>query len=70
MQDNNANHYISQPPVEAVQSSCSNFAYRKKEKKKIIFSDSILKNLLMGEFNSFVKKGEVYLKAFPGSKVN
>ena len=24
----------------------------------------------MGEFNSFVKEGEVYLKAFPGAKVN
>ena len=24
----------------------------------------------MGEFNSFVKEGEVYLKAFPGVKVN
>ena len=24
----------------------------------------------MEEFNSFVKKGEVYLKAFPGAKVN
>ena len=24
----------------------------------------------MGEFNSFVKEGEVYLKAFPGAKAN
>ena len=24
----------------------------------------------MGEFNSFVKEGEVYLKAFPGAKEN
>ena len=23
----------------------------------------------MGEFNSFIKKGEVFLKAFPGAKV-
>ena len=40
----------------------------KKRKKIILFSDSILKNLRMGEFNSFIKKGEVSLKAFPGAK--
>ena len=67
--DNNINHYISQPPVETVQSSHSNIVSRKK-KKIIIFSDSILKNLRMEEFNSFVKEGEVYLKAFPGAKAN
>ena len=68
-QDNNINHYISQPPVETVQSSYSNIVSRKK-KKIVIFSDSILKNLRMEEFNSFVKEGEVYLKAFPGAKAN
>ena len=58
-QDNNINHYISQPPVETVQFSYSNIVSRKK-KKIIIFSDSILKNLRMEEFNSFVvKEGEV-----------
>ena len=31
-QDNNINHYISQPPVEAVQSSYSNIVYSKKKK--------------------------------------
>ena len=65
----NINHYISQPPVETVQSSYSNIVSRKK-KKIVIFSDSILKNLRMEEFNSFVKEGEVYLKAFPGAKAN
>ena len=30
----------------------------------------IQKNLRMEEFNSFVKEGEVYLKAFPGTKTN
>ena len=68
-QDNNRNHYISQAPVETVQSSYSNIVSKKK-KKNVIFSDSILKHLRMGEFNSFVKKGEVYLKAFPGGKAN
>ena len=38
-----------------------------KKKKKI---DSILKHLRMEEFNSFVKEGEFYLKAFPGTKAN
>ena len=67
-QDNSINHYISQPPVETVQSSYSNIVSRKK-KKIVIFSDSILKNLRMEEFNSFVvKEGEVYLKVFPGPK--
>ena len=68
-QDNNINYYISQPPVETVQSSYSNIVSRKK-KKIVILNDSILKNLRMEEFNSFVKEGEVYLKAFPGAKAN
>ena len=42
----------------------------RKKKKIVIFSDTILKNLRMGEFNSFVKEDEVYLKAFPGAKAN
>ena len=68
-QDNSINHYISQPPVETVQSSYSNIVSRKK-KKIVIFSDSSLKNLRMEEFSSFVKEGEVYLKAFPGARAN
>ena len=68
-QDDNINQYISQPLVEIVQSSYSNIVSRKK-KKIVIFSDSILKNLCMEEFNSFVKEGEVYLKAFPGARAN
>ena len=65
-QDNSINHYISQPPVK---SSYSNIVSRKK-KKNFIFSDSILERLRMEEFNSFVKEGEVYLKAFPGARAN
>ena len=68
-QDNNINHFISQPPVETVQSSYSNIVSRKK-KKTVIFSESILKNLRVEEFKSLVKEGEVYLKAFPRAKVN
>ena len=58
-QDNNRNHYISQPPIETVESSSSNIVSRKK-RKIFTFSDSILKNICIGEFNSFVKEGEVY----------
>ena len=68
-QDNNIYHYISQPPVETVQSSYSNIVSRKK-KKIVKFSDSILKNLPIEEFNSFVKEGQVYLEAFPGPNAN
>ena len=35
-----------------------------------MFSDIIFKNLRMEEFNSFAKQCEVYLKAFPGTKIN
>ena len=65
----NINHYISQPPVETVQSYYSNIVSRKM-RKIVIFSDSISENLRMEEFNSFVKEGEVCLKAFSGSKAN
>ena len=68
-QDNSTNHYINQTPLGTVQSSHNNIVSKKK-KKIVIFSDSILKNLRMEEFNSFVKEGEVYLKAFPGAKAN
>ena len=65
-QDNNINHNISQPPVETVQSSYNNIESRKK-KEIVLFSDSILENLRMEEFNSFVQEGEVYLKALLGA---
>ena len=65
----NINHYISQPPVETVQSYYSNIVSRKM-RKIVIFSDSISENLRMEEFNSFAKEGEVCLKAFSGSKAN
>ena len=65
-QDNNINHYISQPPVETVESSYNNIESRKK-KETVIFSDSILENLRTEVFNSFVQEGEVYLKALLGA---
>ena len=63
------NRYYNQPKavVERIQSTFRN-AITRKRKKIVLFSDSILKNLLMGEFNSFLKKGEVSLKVFPGAK--
>ena len=43
-------------------------AVTRKRKKIVLFSDSILKNLQMGEFNSFMKNGEVSLKVFLEAK--
>ena len=63
----NRYYYQSKAPVERIQSTFSS-VITKKRKKIVLFSDSILKNLRMGEFNSFIKKGEVSLKAFPGAK--
>ena len=65
----NRYYHQSKAPVERIQSTFSS-AIMKKRKKIILFSDSILKNLRirMGEFNSFIKKGEVSLKAFQGAK--
>ena len=63
----NRYYHQSKAPVERIQSTFSS-AITKKRKKIVLFSDSILKNLRMGEFNSFIKKGEASLKAFPGAK--
>ena len=49
-----------------IQSTFSSVVTRKR-KKIVLFIDSILKNLRMGEYNSVTKK-EVSLKAFPGVK--
>ena len=53
--------------VQIIQSTFSS-AITRKRKKIVLFSDSISKNLRMGEFNSFIKKGEVSLKVLPGAK--
>ena len=63
----NRYYHQSKAPVERIQSTFSS-VITKKRKKIVLFSDSILKNLRMGEFNSFIKKREVSLKAFPGAK--
>ena len=57
--------YYHQPKanVARIKSTFSN-AVRRKRKKIILYRDSILKDLRMGEFNSFIKEGQVYLKAF------
>ena len=46
-QDNNINHYITQPPVEIVQSSYSNIVSRKKKR--------IIANYLINSFNCFLE---------------
>ena len=63
----NRYYHQSKAPVKRIQSTFSS-VITKKRKKIVLFSDSILKNLRMGEFNSFIKKREVSLKAFPGAK--
>ena len=67
--DIHKNKYCHQPNAhfERTQSTFNNTVMRKRN-KIVLFSDVILKNLRMGEFNSFMKKGEVSLKSFPGPK--
>ena len=65
--DIHKNRYYHQPKasVKRIQSTFSS-AIMRKRKKIVLFSYSILKNLPMGEFNSFIKKREVSLKRFQG----
>ena len=67
--DIHKNRYYHQPKasVERKPSTFSS-ANTGKRKKIVLFSDSILKNLRIREFNCFIKKGEVSLKAFPRVK--
>ena len=48
-------------------STFSNAIFRKK-KKVVLFTDSILKTLSMGKFNSCINGANVQLKSFPGCK--
>ena len=41
---------------------------KKKPNSILIFTDSMLKTLRMGEFNQFLQEGKAYLKPFPGAK--
>ena len=43
---------------------------RNKKKNIVLFTDSILKTLRMGELNRHINGGKVHLKSFPGSKAN
>ena len=43
---------------------------RNKIKNIVLFTDSILKTLRMGELNRHINGGKVHLKSFPGSKAN
>ena len=63
----NRYYHQSKAPVKRIQSTFSS-VITKKRKKIFLFTDRILKNLRMGEFNCFIKKGESSLKAFPGEK--
>ena len=42
--------------------------YLGKKKKVVLFTDSILKTLSMGKFNSCINGANVQLKSFPGCK--
>ena len=41
---------------------------RNKKKNIVLFTDSILKTLRMGELNRYINGGKVNLKSFPGSE--
>ena len=43
---------------------------RNKKKNIVLFTNSILKTLRMGELNRHINGGKVHLKSFPGSKEN
>ena len=43
---------------------------RNKKKNIVLFTDSILKTLRIGELNRHINGGKVHLKSFPGSKAN
>ena len=48
--------------------STFNNAISRKKKKVVLFTDSILKTLSMGKFNSCINGANVQLKSFPGCK--
>ena len=62
-----ANKNIKYHHENRIKSTYSNVV-RNKKNKIVLFTDSILKILRMGELNCHVNGGKVHLKSFPGSK--
>ena len=62
-------HHENRLNVNRMTSAYSNVV-RNKKKNIELFTDSILKALLMGELNRHINGGKVHLKSFPGSKAN
>ena len=62
-------HHENRLNVNRMTSAYSNVV-RNKKKNIELFTDSILKTLLMGELNRHINGGKVHLKSFPGSKAN
>ena len=63
-------YHQPKPPVERIQSTISSVVTREKTQENSPFNNSILKNLRLGEFNSFIKKENFPSKRFqgPGAK--
>ena len=62
-----ANKNIKYHHENRIKSTYSNVV-RNKKNKIVLFTDSILKIIRMGELNCHVNGGKVHLKSFPGSK--
>ena len=63
---------LLQPNIEQPKSPNENNLLKKiKEEVKntVLLADNMMKTLLMGEFNKFLKKKTTYLKLFPRAKV-
>ena len=65
----NDNQEYRQSPTQTITTSYSD-AVKNKPKNIVLFSDSILKNLRMDEFNSYVENGQTDLKTFSGARAN
>ena len=63
---NRTNKNIKDHHENGITSTYSN-AVRNKKKNIVLFTDSILKTLRMGELNRHINGGKVHLKSFPGS---
>ena len=65
IKDHHENYLI----VNRITSTYCNVA-RNKKKNIMLFTDSILKALSIGELNCLINSGKVHFKSFPGSKAN